>query len=197
MPAGADLAEAVQTIGLSASPRYLAEANRRAVEAVEDGEVPGVVKVAATDAGVGLAGIVLGGLLLGGYLASRGAKPPAPSSPTPLPPVIVEAKPDPVPLPEPKEGETFEDVLKPGGKLVGQEGAGDRVRELPGGTASAEELFDRLKQGGTETPGSGSARRRVVFPDGSSVQYRPDSTSGPPTIDVAKPGLGIRKLKFP
>lgn len=104
-----------------------------------------------------------------------------------------------MPLPLPKEGATIADVLKPGEGNVGQPGDGLGIRKLPGGDAGARELFDQLTKGGggMDITPPGHAGKIIETPDGSVIGYRPDSKSGPPTIDVNVPGLKIRKLKFP
>jgi hypothetical protein len=61
--AGDDLAAAAQKVGVDSWPRFLGNASHQAVEAVCRGDVPGVVKVSATDAPVGIAGLMLLGLL--------------------------------------------------------------------------------------------------------------------------------------
>lgn len=198
--AGADLAAAIQKIGFERWPGYLAEADRRAIGAASDGTIPNIVKASAAGADAATAGaVLLGGIML--YLTLKslepGAKPGTPRATPPAPPaqpLIVEAA---VPLPPPKEDETPADVLKPGGRLVGQPGSSAGVRELPGGEQSAEELFDRLTKGGTDITPSRYPGKRVRLPNGDTIGYRPKSTSGPPTIDVDVAGVGIDKLKFP
>jgi hypothetical protein len=100
-------------------------------------------------------------------------------------------------VPPPTEGEKPVDVLKPGGKNVGEPGENSGVRILPGGESEARELFDRLTKGGTDITPSGHLGKVIRMPDGSVISHRPTSKSGPPTVDVNVPGLGIRKLKFP
>lgn len=160
------------------------------------------MKASATGTDTTTAGaVLLGGILLCLTLKSleRGSKsgtlkatPPVPT--TPAQPLIVETA---VPVPPPKEGETPADILKPGGRLVGQEGSGSRIRELPGGRPAAEELFDRLTKGGTDITPPGYPGKRVRLPNGDTIGYRPKSKSGPSTIDVDVAGVGNRKLKFP
>ena len=61
--AGDDLAAAAQNVGVDSWPRFLGNASHQAVEAVAKGDVPGVVKVGATDPAVGFAGLMFLGLL--------------------------------------------------------------------------------------------------------------------------------------
>ena len=198
--AGADLAAAVQKVGVDRWPRFLANAEERAVAAVSKGDVPGVMRVSAADAAVGIGGLILlGGLGLALHAlrdgqSGAGTAPASPGpAPSPLPPTVVTA----VPVPPPKEGETSADVLKPGGQLVGKPGSDKTIRELPGGQAAAEELFDRLSKGGKDIAPPRYPGRRVRLPNGDEIEYRPASTSGPPTIDVEIAGVSIRNIKFP
>ena len=89
------------------------------------------------------------------------------------------------------------EILAPGGKVIGRPGRNSGVRELDGGSAAAQELFEKITQGGVEaTP---RAYNGVMFQlpgRGGFIGLRHSSTSGPPTIDVKIPGLRL-KLKFP
>jgi hypothetical protein len=90
----------------------------------------------------------------------------------------------------------IDDLLKPGGRLVGAEGSSSQVRILKGGLSEAQGLFEQLSAGGTriaETTYPGTLFR---LPGGGTIGLRPVSTSGPPTIDVRVPGIGIREIKF-
>jgi RHS repeat-associated protein len=88
-------------------------------------------------------------------------------------------------------------VLKPGGRLVGKPGSNKEIRMMEGGMARATELFDQLTQGGRAIEGSTYPGTLVEVPGGGTVGIRATSTSGPPTIDVRIPGIGIREIKFP
>ena len=101
-----------------------------------------------------------------------------------------------VPLPPFRQGETAADVLLPGGRPLGRRGRSSVVRLLPGGEAAAEALFLRLSRGGIDRTPAGYAGRLVEMEIGAMIGFRPRSTSGPPTIDINIPGIGIRKLKF-
>jgi hypothetical protein len=90
----------------------------------------------------------------------------------------------------------MEDLLRPGGRLLGSEGSSAQVRILKGGLNEAQGLFNQLSAGGaviTETTYPGTL---VRLQGGGTVGLRPVSTSGPPTIDVRVPGIGIREIKF-
>ena len=99
--AGSDLAAAVLKVGVDAWPRYLGDAERRAVAAASENAIPGVVK-ASTDGmdvprSIGTA-IVLGGIIL--YLrqkqqeaARQAGSKPAASQVSPQLPIISPAAP--------------------------------------------------------------------------------------------------------
>ncbi len=82
--AGDDLATAAQKVGADTWPRFLSNASHQAVEAVSRGDVPGVVKVGATDAPVGIAGLMFLGLLavIFGWKPNVSRSPPVSSRPT-------------------------------------------------------------------------------------------------------------------
>jgi len=88
------------------------------------------------------------------------------------------------------------DILRPGGKLIGDPGTSSKIRILHGGKAEAEALFGRLTQGGEAITGTTYPGKLVRLTDGGKIGFRPTSTSGPPTIDVFIEGLGIREIKF-
>jgi hypothetical protein len=82
--------------------------------------------------------------------------------------------------------------VMPHGRPVGKAGQGYRVRELPGGTKEARQLFDYLSVGG-ETHRSDSRLMITKLPGKSNfITYRPVSTSGPPAIDINIPEIGFR-----
>jgi hypothetical protein len=86
--------------------------------------------------------------------------------------------------------------LMPGGRPIGLPGTSPRVRVLPGGIKGAQGLFDYLRVGGAvETSGSAIT---VVKPPGRAgpVTFRPNSTSGPPAVDVNIPGIPLRRIHF-
>ncbi|MDT7953565.1 MAG: hypothetical protein RQ966_18855 [Acetobacteraceae bacterium] len=192
--ASGKLATAAQKVGVDRWPRFLGDAEQRALAAVSENAIPGVIKAGTADSGAVLT--ILGGLIIGS--AIYGALRPKASPPTVARPdlsMIVEA----VPLPPRKEGETPADVLKPGGQNVGEPGNSSGVRVLPGGQEGAQGLFDRLTKGkgGENITPPDHAGQVVRLPDGSIIGIRPRSRSGPPTIDIKIPGLGVRELKFP
>jgi hypothetical protein len=94
-------------------------------------------------------------------------------------------------------GPTVEEILTPGGRLIGRAGSSSAIRIVHGGPAEAEKLFQELARGGTDVTPPGHVGRLVKLPDnGGYIGYRPFSRSGPPTIDVNVPGSPIREIKF-
>lgn len=96
--------------------------------------------------------------------------------------------------PSPTKG--LEDLLRPGGRLIGAEGSSPKIRIIKGGLRDAEKLFEQLSGSGTRVTGTSYPGSLVRLPNGGTVGLRPSSTSGPPTIDVTVPGIGIREIKF-
>jgi hypothetical protein len=101
---------------------------------------------------------------------------------------------------------SIEDILMPGGNPIGVKATGPRasarLREVTGGRAEAERIFQELTQGGKDITPSGYPGKLIEFPSGrGTVGYRPASKSGPPTIDVnavdtAGQPIPIEKIKF-
>ncbi|WP_146209802.1 hypothetical protein [Vitiosangium sp. GDMCC 1.1324] len=90
----------------------------------------------------------------------------------------------------------IEDLLRPGGRLIGTEGSSAQIRILKGGLSEAQGFFDQLSAGGTRITETTYPGTLVRLPGGGTIGLRPTSTSGPPTIDVRIPGIGIREIKF-
>ena len=90
----------------------------------------------------------------------------------------------------------IEDLLRPGGRLIGSEGSSPKIRVIKGGLREAEKLFEQLAGSGTRVTGTSYPGQLVRLPNGGTVGLRPASTSGPPTLDVTVQGLGIREIKF-
>jgi hypothetical protein len=94
----------------------------------------------------------------------------------------------------------------PGGKPIGVKATGPRasarLREVSGGEAEAERVFQELSQGGTDITPVGYEGTLVQLPKGRGmIGYRRASKSGPPTIDVravdaAGNRIPIKKIKF-
>ena len=101
---------------------------------------------------------------------------------------------------------SLEDILLPAGKPIGVRGTGPRasarIREVAGGEAEAERLFEELTQGGTEVTPPGYAGTLIELHNGQgTIGYRPASKSGPPTIDIVAVDssgkrIPIKKIKF-
>jgi hypothetical protein len=94
----------------------------------------------------------------------------------------------------------------PGGQPIGVKGTGPRasarLREVPGGLAEAERIFQELTEGGTVITPPTYPGILIELPDGrGTVGFRPASKSGPPTIDVnvadanGQP-IPVEKIKF-
>jgi hypothetical protein len=103
-------------------------------------------------------------------------------------------------------GKPIEDLLMPGGRPIGVRGTGPRanarLREVQGGQAEAEQLFQELTQGGTDVTPPGYSGKLIALPGGrGKIGYRPASKSGPPTIDVKAVDangdpIPVQKIKF-
>src|SRR5262245_35823952 len=91
----------------------------------------------------------------------------------------------------------LEDLLMPGGKLIGTAGSKPAIRVLLGGLPAAEQLLRKLTQGGTDITPPGYPGQLIQLTGGEIIGLRSSSTSGPPTIDVNVPPLLIDKIKFP
>jgi hypothetical protein len=84
--ANANLAAAVRRIGLDNWPFFLSDAQKRAVRAVTDNQLPGVIKVGSADAAVMGPGLLTLGLLML-LMPGKGRTPAKPVAP--VPPVVV------------------------------------------------------------------------------------------------------------
>jgi hypothetical protein len=102
---------------------------------------------------------------------------------------------------------TLEELLQPGGRLIGKpggaRGGSPDVRQLPGGLAAAQNMFNELSAGGDVVPNPRYTGIQVKLPGGGTIGLRTTSTRSlngvntEATIDVNVPGLeNIRKLKF-
>lgn len=85
------------------------------------------------------------------------------------------------------------DLLKPGGRLVGEAGSSSRIRLLQGGETEARPLFEQLTRGGRVLENSTFPGTLVEFPGGGKIGFRPISKSGPPTIGVFIRGSALRR----
>jgi hypothetical protein len=103
-------------------------------------------------------------------------------------------------------GRSIDDILMPGGKPIGVKGSGTRasarLREVGGGKAEAERMFQELTQGGKDITPAGYPGKLIELLNGKGIiGYRPATKSGRPTIDVnavdaAGQPLPIEKIKF-
>lgn len=98
--------------------------------------------------------------------------------------------------------QTIDDILRPGGQLLGAPGDGRNVRVMPGGETEASDFFTNLSSVGrgvdiTSSTTIGDGGAVVRLPNGGTISYRPISKSGPPTVGVTLPGYDdLRKIKF-
>jgi len=93
---------------------------------------------------------------------------------------------------------SIDDLLQPGGSLIGKAGTDVSIREIPGGLPDAQAMFQQLSRGGTIVEQTATLTR-VQLPNGGFVQLRTVMARSPATaatIDVNIPGLDITKLKF-
>jgi hypothetical protein len=93
---------------------------------------------------------------------------------------------------------SVDDLLRPGGSLIGKAGTSESIRELNGGLSEAQAMFGQLSQGGKVVT-QNAKLTRVELPGGGFVQLRTVMSRSPgteATIDVNIPGLNITKLKF-
>ena len=96
-------------------------------------------------------------------------------------------------------GSSIDDLLQPGGSLIGKAGTDETIRELTGGLSGAQAMFEQLSQGGTVVEQTSAITRVELANNGGFVQLRTVMSRSPgtvATIDVNIPGLDITKLKF-
>jgi len=84
---------------------------------------------------------------------------------------------------------TFEDVLMPGGQVIGRAGSDESIRELEGGIAEGQAFFKNLVDlaGGGEPVMNTYKGQLVRTPDGGTIGFRTFMTKSPSTaatIDV-------------
>lgn len=118
----------------------------------------------------------------------------AKAGPSPTQPQTQQAQLGQTTVPPPYK--SIEELLRPGGRLIGTEGSSSKIRIIKGGLQEAEKLFEQLSGSGTRVTGSSYPGPLVRLPNGGTVGLRSSSTSGPPTIAVTVQGIGIREIKF-
>lgn len=93
-----------------------------------------------------------------------------------------------------------EDLLVPGGTPIGSPGTTKEIRNVPGGLAAAEEMFEELARLGEKVERPSYPGQTAFLPVIGEVGFRPASRRGrgEPTIDVNAivAGVEIQKLKF-
>ncbi len=82
---------------------------------------------------------------------------------------------------------------------IGQQGAGQGVREVPGGLSRAQDIYAGLSRGAQPFRTLPDGRQLLQRTDGTIIGLRPTSRSGPPSIDVRPPGGSDQyfQLHFP
>ncbi len=172
--AGAELASAVKKVGVERWPRYLADAERRAMAAVSSGTVPGIIKASAAGTDTGQV-VVLGGLALLLYaLISRNSTPSRPAA-TPSRPTTVQQS-----APEKGKGDKADappaELAKPGDATL----ADDRRKHILDGDGNGR---------GGHGPGRGTPGKSE-FPSEWS-----DEKTAEAIKDVANDPTSTRRLK--
>lgn len=89
------------------------------------------------------------------------------------------------------------DKVMPYGRPIGRRGSGPDVRELTGGNAIAEELFEYLRVGGTEHRSEPNLTVIQLPGKAGFLTFRERSGSGDSAIDINVPGVTIKRLHFP
>jgi hypothetical protein len=89
------------------------------------------------------------------------------------------------------------DKVMPYGRPIGRRGSGPDVRELPGGSAAAKELFDYLRVGGTEHRSEPNLTVVRLPSKAGFVTFREKSGSGDSAIDINVPGVTVKRIHFP
>jgi hypothetical protein len=91
---------------------------------------------------------------------------------------------------------SLDDILLPGGHPIGTVGSNPGIREVPGGLAAAQQMFQELTRGGTDITPPTYPGKLVQLPGSEVIGLRPGSKSGPPTIDVKANAIPFKKIKF-
>lgn len=94
----------------------------------------------------------------------------------------------------------LEELLVPGGEPIGSSGTTKEIRNVPGGLAAAEEMFEELTSLGEKVERPDYPGQIARLPVIGEIGFRPVSIRGrgEPTIDVNAivAGVEIQKLKF-
>ncbi|MDX6528470.1 MAG: hypothetical protein QOH41_760 [Blastocatellia bacterium] len=96
-------------------------------------------------------------------------------------------------------GRTLEEILMPGGEMIGQAGAKFGYREVQGGIPEARAMFDELTRGGQVISDSTYKGTLIRMPNGGTIGFRTQMTASPntaATIDVNMNGIAIKAIKF-
>jgi hypothetical protein len=80
-----------------------------------------------------------------------------------------------------------EELLMPGGQVIGKAGSDESIRELEGGVAEGQAFFNNLSKGGEQVTNTTYPGQLVRTPDGGTIGFRTFMTKSPgtaATIDV-------------
>ncbi|HEV7996130.1 MAG TPA: hypothetical protein VGP52_07715 [Stellaceae bacterium] len=88
------------------------------------------------------------------------------------------------------------DKVMPSGVPIGQPGRSARVRELPGGVAAAENLFDYLRVGATVSRSDVNISVIELPSNAGFITFRPQSRSVGPAIDLNISGIPFKIIHF-
>jgi len=98
-----------------------------------------------------------------------------------------------------RSGAAISEILMPGGRSIGFAGSTSSIREVVGGVAEGQVLFNRLARGGTRIRRNDYPGTFVRLPGGGTIGFRTvmsRSERSAATIDINVPGVPIRKIKF-
>lgn len=91
----------------------------------------------------------------------------------------------------------IEELLKPGGEVLGTKPRRTgRVRRVAAGVEEARSIFEELEKLGHPAPVAGNPGQRVEIPGLGYVNYREESKSGPPSLDVSVTIEGLERVRF-
>lgn len=173
--AGAGLAAAAQTIGVDRFPRFLGDAERRAVAAVSDHAIPGAVKASAAGTDMATSAVGLSLVLLMMALKSQGSNPSRPTGPS-KPAIVQQAPPE---KEKPSAGDRPPgDLAKPGDATL----ADDRRKYILDGNG---------RGGGGHGPGRTTSDKSTFPPDWSdekAIEAVKDAANNPSSVRTPADG---------
>ena len=91
----------------------------------------------------------------------------------------------------------IEELLKPGGEILGTKPRRTgQVRRVAAGVEEAQSIFEKREKLGHDSPVAGNPGHRIEIPGLGYVNYREESKSGPPSLDVSVTIEGLEKVRF-